>query len=383
MATLAIATVGSRGALRSDEPFALLQQHLGFGAADLRDLTRARSIRRTLDTSDARELATAGAIRIDVPRTYFLDRFRDITEFRRGPMVLQTRRIEDPPGLDDVQALTLDDEDLNALRRCRPGDCAVKLSADMIRRFQVEVRWSAPESRMQANALARQMVVDQARAYLAGGVEALGAYHSRRKPVVLATELTELLNACPYLTVYAPELRSFLDAFPRIDLQSCENFLYWSKDSFGLKPIISLTHVAMFTTQRDGRAMTFIVSINLYSSHYVDGSVSLTIAADAGGEDEPAFYLIYVNRSRVDALGGVFGGLRRLIVERRARGGLEKNLPETKRRLEAGYRLAVRSPASSTAGGPPEQVAPSGAGSLTGAATGRRRWCPIAAPRAP
>jgi hypothetical protein len=43
---------------------------------------------------------------------------------------------------------------------------------------------------------------------------------------------------------------------------------------------------------------------------------------------------VYVNRSRADALKGAFSGLRRSIVERRARASLEENLRLTKIRLE-------------------------------------------------
>jgi len=43
---------------------------------------------------------------------------------------------------------------------------------------------------------------------------------------------------------------------------------------------------------------------------------------------------VYVNRSRANALKGALSKLRRSIVERRARGSLEENLKNVKRRLE-------------------------------------------------
>ena len=48
-----------------------------------------------------------------------------------------------------------------------------------------------------------------------------------------------------------------------------------------------------------------------------------------------AVYVIYVNRSRVDALHGLFSGLRRWGVQREARGGLKDRLEDTRNRLEA------------------------------------------------
>ena len=53
---------------------------------------------------------------------------------------------------------------------------------------------------------------------------------------------------------------------------------------------------------------------------------------DAG--DAAAFSLVYDNRSRASALKGGFGGLRRSLAERRARGGLEESLKTIKMQLE-------------------------------------------------
>ncbi len=316
-----------------DEPRRLLGNHLGFSPRELEALDRGAPIKRSLDASDPREVALAGAIRVAVPRAYFVDRFRDIVEFKRGPLVLQVGTFSRPPRLDDVKDLTLADEDVNDLRGCRPGDCDVKLPEETIRRLRAEVDWSAPTARAHATRLVQEMLVERARRYLQAGPSALAPYAARRERVVLSRELTAILDASPYLDHYAPELRSFLDAFPRVGLPASEDFLYWSKETFELKPVISLTHAAIYTPERYGGALTVIASVGLYASHYLDGSVGLTLALDAPSEPG-ACYLVYVNRTRVDALAGAFGGLRRWMAERRARGGLEQHLLALKQRLE-------------------------------------------------
>jgi hypothetical protein len=75
----------------------------------------------------------------------------------------------------------------------------------------------------------------------------------------------------------------------------------------------------------------------VYSSRYIDASLSLTIASDAVVSPD-SFYLVYVNRSSADALKGTFSGLRRSIVERRAKAALEENLKLTKVRVEGDLR---------------------------------------------
>ena len=71
----------------------------------------------------------------------------------------------------------------------------------------------------------------------------------------------------------------------------------------------------------------------MYSSRYIDASLALTIVSDAV-DDGGAFYLVYVNRSRVSALKGAFSKLRRAIVEHRAKDSLEENLGAIRDRFE-------------------------------------------------
>src|SRR5258708_2236136 len=70
----------------------------------------------------------------------------------------------------------------------------------------------------------------------------------------------------------------------------------------------------------------------VFASRYLDASLALAIATDAGSPG--AFYLVYDNRSRASALKGSLGGLRRSLAERRARGGAEENLKVLKKLLE-------------------------------------------------
>ena len=72
---------------------------------------------------------------------------------------------------------------------------------------------------------------------------------------------------------------------------------------------------------------------DVYSSRYFDASLALAIASDAVGTPN-AFYLVYANRSRANALKGGLSWLRRSVAERRARGGLEESLKTIRIQLE-------------------------------------------------
>jgi hypothetical protein len=126
-----------------------------------------------------------------------------------------------------------------------------------------------------------------------------------------------------------PGLSEHLRAFPSSKLKGAEDFLYWSKEKFGIAPFITVTHVTIVCRSA---ATCLMTTRDVYSSRYLDASVALAIATDAGGPN--TFDLVYDNRSRASALKGGLAGLRRMITERRARGALEDSLKTIKKLLE-------------------------------------------------
>jgi hypothetical protein len=110
-----------------------------FSAADLRALDAGEAVVKSLDTPVRRELAHFGIVHIDRPPDRFVDRFRDIERFERGPGILQIGRLGIPPRPVDLASLTLPAKDVAALATCRPGDCDVKLSTAAMTRFRNHV----------------------------------------------------------------------------------------------------------------------------------------------------------------------------------------------------------------------------------------------------
>jgi hypothetical protein len=157
-------------------------------------------------------------------------------------------------------------------------------------------------------------------------------YDDDKRVVHPVEEFAGLMNNSPYVGVLVPGLADHLLHYPAQQLSGAEDFLYWSKEKFGLTPFVTVTQVTMAPP---GPTSSVIASKDIYSSRYFDASLSVTVASDAV-RTPSAFYLLYVNRSRANALKGVLAGLRRTIVERRARSGLEDQLKRLKVRLERG-----------------------------------------------
>jgi hypothetical protein len=324
----------------AQETRALLMNELQLAESDLTALARGVVVRKTLDTDNPDEVIAVGAVRIGVPRAFLVEQVRDIVAFKQSDLVQQIGTFGTPPRPADLEDLSVPEDDVAAIRTCQPGDCDLKLTTGMLERLQRGVDWESPDARGRASDLFKQLLVERLVEYLSGGTDTLGTYIDKREADSMGDEMASLLADARSLGVYAPELLDYLEAFPRQRLQGSESFLYWSKEAYGLKPVISATHVTIYTKiAGTGGAvpMSFVASRGLYASHYFQGSLALTLAIEIENEPSPAMYLVYVNRSRVDALSGAFGGLRRWIASRRVRGGMKESLEGLKRRLETNY----------------------------------------------
>ncbi len=306
---------------------AVLTKDLKFTAAELTELERGRIVKHPLDAKAPGEIAVVGATRIGTLKEAFVDRVRDIEAFKRGPDVIQIGRFSDPPKSEDLAPLTVGREDLD-LRKCRIGACDIRLSAEIIARFQHEIDWKAQNADARAAMLFKQVLFDNVRAYVSGGPGRIVEYDDEKRPVRPVDDFAGLLTNSPYVGAMVPGLPAHLQSFSN-PLPDSQDFLYWSKEKFGLTPFITVTHV---TITRAASGAYVIASRDVYSSRYFDASLSFTIASDAVGAN--AFYLVYANRSRAYALKGPLAGLRRSIIERRARSSVEENLRTMRQRLE-------------------------------------------------
>ena len=300
---------------------------LRFSDEELSGLRRGQVVRHGLPSRAQGEVAVAGAVTIRAPKAAFFARVRDITHFKSGEEILQIGRFSDPPTLGDLAALTVGADDFD-VGSCRVGDCGIRLPAAAIERFGREIDSKAADAQGRGALLFKQILLDQVTAYMSGA-DHMPQYDDGPRPIRARDEFEGILSGMPELGALLPGLPDHLRHFPSARLTNAEDFLYWSKEKFGVAPFITVTHVTMVCRS----AVTCLMTTrDVYSSRYLDASVALAIATDAGAPD--AFDLIYDNRSRANALKGRFGGLRRALTERRARGGLESNLKAIKTSLE-------------------------------------------------
>ena len=315
----------------------LLTERMGFSADDVRELERGSAVVRSLRTRVRQEVAHVAAVYLDVLPDDFVERFRDIEAFERGPGIPQIGRFGVPPRIEDLEPLTLAPEDVAELPRCRPGDCRIKLSVDAMARFRNEVDWSSEDAARQADGVARTMILDLLRAYQAHGNAALGSYVDGRRPLAVADHFRSLLHSRDPLPVAVPALLAYLDGYPHGLPDGADEFFYWTVVDFGMKPTIRVNHVticALADRSSTGAAYA-IATKQLYASHYFHTTLELRFLLDrTDAEGRKGSALISITRSRNDGMTGFRGLFLRSIIRRRSRDAVRNYLEHVKRQVE-------------------------------------------------
>lgn len=311
-----------------------LQDRLGLSAAEVVGVRDGRVVVTVPSAEDPREIAAFGVVRVRATPRDFAASVLDAAAYARGAGVRQAGLLTTPPVLADLDAVTLPDGDLDALRTCRVGQCGLKLPAAMIESLRRDVVWTAPDWRQQASARVKQWIVDGVAAYLRHGYAALPAYRDRAQTVQLADETRALVAAAPYAREHAPE---FLAQLGRPDheavLPGVTRRLYWAVEEHGYKSTFTVVEMAVY--QRDPPdGPVFAATTQLYATHYFEGAVTLSVATAPGPSASSAVDLLYLYRSRIDALRGGFLGLKRFAASRRIRHALEARLRDTRLHLE-------------------------------------------------
>jgi hypothetical protein len=156
--------------------------------------------------------------------------------------------------------------------------------------------------------------------------------------VKVGDSLARVLARSGYLAEAAPDLYRYLVHFPQDRPTRAEDYLYWIKEKFWIKTVVSLNHVAIVSG--DGPSGPYVVGAakQIYANRYFESSVSVTTFA------ENAPYLLYVSRTRADIRASGFNLLERLVLRRLVAGRLEAQIQWMRDRLEGRDRPAARRP---------------------------------------
>ncbi len=303
-----------------------------FSADELASFGAGHVISKATTSADDGEIAVIAAVTIRATRDRVAAYFRQFVTYEDGQVTLQFGEFHDPPQPADVAKLTVPDEDIAALRTCKPGDCDVKVGGAGLAELQAAVNFNAPDAATRVNAFVRERLVAYVAGYIARGNAALVTYHDKSEPTSLATEWQGILRNSPNIITYAPLLATYLEYYPKAHLPGGTDLLYWAKENYAGNVVVHADHMVTWQDpQRPDR--TTIAQKQIYASHYYNGSLAISTIIDRPGPT-PSATIIYFNRSRGDLLKGGFGGIKRRVAESQAKKVAEETLETLKTGLE-------------------------------------------------
>lgn len=336
------AAVTAAAQITEEEFRAYLSKKATINSDELAELDRGGIVVKAIPASDKQEVAVVGVVRVKQLPTVTLRDFRDSLSPKSSKEMDAKGRFSNPPVIGDLADLELEERDFKELRKCIVGDCDVNMSADWIDKFGKGLDWTAPDHKQKATELFREMLLQYAGNYSTGGTELLGEYANRKDTVSLSRSHRSLIANALFLDVLAPELLAYLKEFPKKELSGVESSTHWSNIDFGLNPTVTLSHSAAFTNSAGDH---FVAARQFYSSRYLDASLSLTMLLRFS---DGVTYIVFSDRSRSDALEGIFHGMSKRVVEAEAIERVKNLLKNSELRLITANRpqMDVNTPAA-------------------------------------
>jgi hypothetical protein len=310
-------------------PRSFLRKVIQLDDAQLALVEKGEVVTKLLPTTDKPEIAAFGVVKTAGTVDQLLALARDVQKFRKVPQIPEIGYFSSPAKIEDLKGLTHPPDDIAALQKCKPGSCDVKLGTRGLAAVS-KVDWSAAGADKQAIAILNQAIVDYVAAYQQGGTEAMGNVLDKKQEKSRAQEYRALLVHSPYLVDYVKEFNDYLVAYPKGKLAGAYDVLFWAKDTFGLKPVVSAYHSTFYKSPRGA----LISSKLLGATHFFNASLELMAGVPA--PDGKGLYLLSLYRTRIDPPTGMLGGILMGKVRDGVETGVKENLKTARERLAAG-----------------------------------------------
>lgn len=320
-----------------------LLAQFGLTADQRAAVDRGRSAAKVLSWGGPSEVYVFGAVHIEASPAAYLKAARDVGRLGKSPGYLGIGELPETATASDLSALSLDPDDLKALKNCKEGDCDIQLPTASIQAFRDAVDWKQADPSTQANELARGMILDLLREYRRGGNAELGEYRDKQHPARVADQFEMMVSRSESLPEFLPELRQYLLKYPEATLPGADSFFYWEKVDFGMKPTIRVNHGVIYHAGEGTGDISVVAIKQLYASHYFHTALDVSVCmTDPTKPERHGFYLMTLKSSEQDGLTGMKGSMLRKIVVDKTRGSMETGLAAIKKTLETSTTTSER-----------------------------------------
>jgi hypothetical protein len=311
--------------------YTFFKQNIGLNDSEIAGIEHGKAVAKVLHSPTPSEVFVFGAVLIKAQPSAYVQLAGDLDRLKSLPNYLAIQRFSDPPQVSDLRGFGIDADDVDDLKKCKPGNCEVQLPVEDIEEFRNKIDWSSADPVSQVNDLAKKMALEALLAYQKGGNAAMGTYRDKKIPAKVSEQFRSLLSRSTVLPEELPTLYSYLLDYPKASLLDSSSVFYWEKVKFGLKPTLRVNQQITARTTGAHGPIDVVAIKQLYASHYFQTALDLNFCIP---RKTRGFYLITVKGSEQAGLTGPKGSVVRKVAVDKTRSSLEKSLVAIKTQLE-------------------------------------------------
>lgn len=317
-----------------------LKDKLGLSSGETGAVGQGKPVAKLIDVSEEREVALAGAVRLDAPPDFIAKKYREMLSSAERPRLRALGVFSTPAVPEDVARLSFPAGDLDDLKKCRVGDCKIKLYTEGLEKVRNGIDWEGENVQEEVDAALRKGMVGFVEEYRKRGDAAIPDYADKEQLMNVTTGFDFLLQESPLLFEHLPDFFGSIRSYPGEQHESVDDFIFWSVEDpgSGLKETVFVTHAFVYTsTTDDGRPLVSIAHKKLHASHYYYAALRSATVIDSPQGGETVSYMIFLDRHLFD---GKLGGFKKRMLRNGLREGLEEELDGIRQRIGEAYRAS-------------------------------------------
>jgi hypothetical protein len=313
-----------------------LKQNLGLSQDQINSIRNGQPFAEALPSRSPAEVFVFGVVYINADPESYVKYAYDFKLLRSIPGYLAINQYSNPPLLSDLKGFGLGSDDIQSLKSCNPGNCAIQLPGGTIADIHKSVDWSAPNVDDQVNQYLQKTALSRMQLYQQQGDKLLGeVYDDKKQQVNVADQFKYILSYSKALPQIVPEFYNYIVDYPQPKSANIDSMFYWENVKFGLKPTLRIVQVMTMKGTSPQQPAYVIAEKQLYASHYFETALDLTYCI-RGTDDpkQPGFFLVKVMGSEQAGLTGFKGSIVRRVAVSHSVTDMQKGLGSAKTALE-------------------------------------------------
>ena len=150
------------------------RNNIGLSEEQIAAIKSGRAVVKAMPSRSPAEVFLFGAVYVHAAPEKYIQFAHDFDRLRQLPNYLALGVFSNPPQLSDLSGFSFDDDDVKALKDCKPGDCLIQMPASSMDQAQKAIDWSAADLSQQVNDFLHKAALEHVRRYQREGNQALG-----------------------------------------------------------------------------------------------------------------------------------------------------------------------------------------------------------------